>query len=105
MQSIEHFISELNESSKIDTCAATDCLGVTCKLEKQATVVSMLNKLHPIARDFFLLKYKIIKSISFVKVDDHQDDVKSFDKLSFLEKLHVQCDSRAKAFMLNVLEL
>ena len=62
----------------------------------------MVTKLHPIVRDFLLLKFKRLKSITFVNVDAHQDDVKSFDGLSFLEKLNVQCDARAKALTLNV---
>ena len=56
------------------------------QLEKQAKAISIATKLHPIVRDFYLLKSKRLKSISFVKVDAHQDDVKSCDELSFLEK-------------------
>ena len=64
----------------------------------------MATKLHPIVCDFLLLKSKRLKSITFVKVDAHQDDVKSFNELSFLEKLNVQCGSRTKVLMLNVSE-
>ena len=62
----------------------------------------MPTKLHPIVREFLLLKFKILKSVMFVKVEAHQHDVKSFDELSFLDQLNIQCDARAKALMLNV---
>ena len=83
---------------------ATDCLGVIRKLENQATAISMETKLHPIVREFLLLKSKILKYATFVKVDNRQDYVKSFDEFSFLEQLNVQCDSRAKVLMLNLSE-
>ena len=83
---------------------ATDCLGVTHKLDKHATVISMTTKLHPIVREFFLLKSKRLKSIAFVKVYSHQDYVKLFEQLSFLEQSNVKCDARAKALTLNALE-
>ena len=88
----------------IDARVATDCMGVMRRLERQAQVISMTTKLHPIVREFLLLKSKRFKSIAFVKVDAHQDDVKSFDELSFLEQLNVKCDSRAKSLILNVSE-
>ena len=37
-------------------------------------------------------------------MDAHQDDVKSFDELSFLKKVNVKCDAREKELMLNALE-
>ena len=52
----------------------------------------MTTKLHHIVREFLLLKSKRVKSIAFIEVDDRQDEVKSFDELSFLEKLNVKCD-------------
>ena len=52
----------------------------------------------------FLLKFKRLKSITFVNIDAHQDDVKSFEQMSFLEQLNVKCDARAKVLMLNALE-
>ena len=64
----------------------------------------MVTKLHPIVRDFLLLKSNRLKSINFVKVDTHQDDVKSFDELSFLEQLNVQFNARVKALMLKFSE-
>ena len=54
----------------------TDYLGVTRKLEKQATVTSMTTKLHPIVHEIFLLKSRQLKSITFIKVESHQNDVK-----------------------------
>lgn len=64
----------------------------------------MATKTHPIVGDFFLLKYKILKLIKFIKVDAHQDDVKAFDELSFLEQSNVKCDARANVLTLNELE-
>ena len=55
LQSIDYFLSELDESSKIDTRTATDCLGVMHRLDKQVTVISMKTKLHLIVRVFFCL--------------------------------------------------
>ena len=55
LQSIEYFPSELKQFSKIDVCMETYCLGVTRKLDKQATVTRMTNKVHPIACEFFCL--------------------------------------------------
>ena len=40
LQSIYYFLSELNESPKIEMCVATDCFGVVRKLEKQAKVIA-----------------------------------------------------------------
>ena len=103
-QSIDHFLSELRESLKIELIFATDCLGVIRKLEKQAKVINMATKLHPIVREFSLLKSKRLKSVAFAKVEAHQDAVKSFDELTFFEQLNVKCDARAKVLILNVSE-
>ena len=54
-------------------------------LEKQDTIISMATKLHTIVREFLLLKSNRLKYVTFVKVDSHQDDVKSFDELTFFE--------------------
>ena len=40
-------------------------------------------------------------SLKFVKVEAHQDDINSFEQLSFLEQLNVKCDARAKELMLS----
>ena len=63
----------------IDMCVATYCLGVMRKLEKQTTVMSMETKLYPIVREFLLLKSKHLRSLKFVKVEAHKDDIKSFE--------------------------
>ena len=84
-------------------CLTKDCLDVMRKSENQATVIIMATKHHTI-RNFLFLKSKRLISITFVKVDAHQDDVKSFDELFFLEQLNVQCDTKAKALMSNVLK-
>ena len=104
LQSTDYHLSNLNDSSIIDVSVATDYLGVTRRLIRQAQVVSITTKLHPIVREFLLLKSKRFKSIAFVKVDAHQDDVKSFDELSFLEQLNAKCDSRAKVLILSASE-
>ena len=88
----------------IDVGVATDCLGAVRRLERQAQAVTMTIKSHPIVREFHLLKSKIFKSIEFIEVDAHQDDLKSLDELSFFEQLNVKCDDRAKALTLNVSE-
>ena len=64
----------------------------------------MSTKLHPIVREFFSFKSKILMYLKFVKVDAHQDDIKSFEQLTFLEKLHVKCDSRWKEIILSTPE-
>ena len=69
LQRIDFSLSELNEPLKSDVCAATDCLGVVRKLENQVKVINMATKLNPIAREFFLIKSKRLKSIAFMKVD------------------------------------
>ena len=63
----------------------------------------MSTKLHPIVHEFILLKYKRLRSLKFVKVEAHQDDIKSFEQMSFLEQLNVKCDARAKALTLSAL--
>ena len=62
-------------------CMAIDCLGVTHTLEKQAKVIIMPTKLHHIDREFFLCKSKRLMSLTFVKVEAQQDDIKSFEQL------------------------
>ena len=52
----------------------------------------------------FLLKSKRLKPIKFVKVETHQEDVKSFERLSLLEQLNVKCDARVNTLMLSALE-
>ena len=83
---------------------ATDCLGVMCKLEKQSKAIIIATKSRHMVRELFFLKSKRLKLIKFKKVDAHQDDVKPFDELSFLEQSNVQCDARAKALTLSALE-
>ena len=85
MQIIEYFLSELNESSKIEVRVATDCLGVMCTFKKQTTVISMETKLNHVIREFLLLKPKRLKYVAFVKVEAHQYDAKSYVELSFFE--------------------
>ena len=83
LQSIDYYLSQLNNTTMLEVSVATDCLGGIRRLERQAQVITMSTKLHPIVREFLHLKSKRFKSIEFVKVDDHEDDLKSFDKLSF----------------------
>lgn len=64
----------------------------------------MSTKFHPIAQEFLHLKSKRFKSIEFIKVDAHQDDLKSFDNLSFFKQLNVKCNVRAKELILKVSE-
>ena len=80
----------------LDISVATDCLGVIRRLERQALVITMSNKLNSIIREFLHLKSKRFKSVEFIKVDAHQDNLKLFDDLSFFEQLNVQCDTWAK---------
>ena len=80
----------------LDISVATDCLGVIRRLERQALVITMTTKLHSIVREFLHLKSKRFKSVEFIKVDAHQDDLKLFDDLSFFEQLNVKCDARSK---------
>ena len=74
----------------------SDYVGVIHKLEKVSKVVSTSTKLHPVIRDFFALKFKKLSSIQFTKVNEHQDDMTLFNRLSFLEQLNVECNLRAK---------
>ena len=55
LQSIDNFLSELNDFSKIDLTMGADFPGVIGKLERQTIVTSMSTKLHPIVREFFHL--------------------------------------------------
>ena len=57
-QSVDNFLSELNDSSKIDLRMETNCLDVMRELERQAIVISMSTTLHPIVHDFFHLNLK-----------------------------------------------
>ena len=86
----------------LDISVATDCLGVIRRLERHAQVTTMSTKLHPIVREVLHLNSKRFKSIDFIKLDAHQDELKSFDELSFLEQLNVKCDARAKELILKV---
>ena len=88
----------------LDISVATDCLGVIRRLERQAVVITMSNKLNSIIREFLHLKSKRFKSVEFIKVDAHQDNLKLFDDLSFFEQLNVKCDVRAKELILKVSE-
>ena len=63
----------------IDVCIATDCLGVMRRLEWQAQAITITTKLHPIVRECLLLRSKRFQSIEFIKVDAHQDYLKSVD--------------------------
>ena len=50
LQSIDCCLSKLNDATMSEVSVATDCLGVTCRLERQAQVIAMPTKLHPIVR-------------------------------------------------------
>ena len=89
LQSIDYCLSQLHETTMIDISAATDCLGVTRRLERLALVITMSTKLHHIVRDFLHVKSKRFKPIEFVKLDAYQDDLKSFENLCFFEQLNV----------------
>ena len=86
----------------LEFSVATDCLGAMRRLESQNQVVTMSTKFHPIVRELIHLKSKRFKSIGLIRVDAHQDDLKSFDKLSFLEQLNVKCDTMPKELTLKV---
>ena len=73
-------------------------------MRKRSSSYHGVYQIRSIVREFLHLKTKRFKSIEFIKVDAHQDDLKSFDELSFLEQLNVKCDARAKELMLNVSE-
>ena len=64
----------------------------------------MTTKLNLIVREFLLLKSKTFKFIEFIKVYAHQDDVKSFEELSFLEQLNAKYDFRDKVLTINMSE-
>ena len=51
--------------------------------------------------EFVLLKSKRLNSINFIKVEAYEDDIKSFEQLSFLEQLNAKRDTREKALTLN----
>jgi len=104
LQSIDNYLSKINDATMLEISVATYCLGVIRRLERHAQVTTMSTKLHPIVREVLHLNSKRFKSIDFIKLDAHQDELKSFDELSFLEKLNVKCDTRAKELILNTLE-
>ena len=104
LQSIDYYLSQSKEDAKIDMSVATDCVGVITRLRTLALIVTMSTKLHAIVREFLHLASKRLKSLEFIKVAAHQDDLKSFNQLSFLEQLNVKCNARAKALILAVSE-
>lgn len=91
-----------NDATKIEPAIASKCLVVIRKLEKETKIVSMNTKLHSIVREFLSIKIDSFSSLKFIKVDAHQDDVKSFDRLTFFEQLNVTCDLRAKKLITNI---
>ena len=64
----------------------------------------MSTKLHPIVLEFFSFKSKRLRSLKFVKVEVHQDDIKSFKQLLFLEQINLKCDVKVKELILNTPE-
>lgn len=83
---------------------ATDCKGVIDRLKNLNRIVTMSTALHPIVREILHLKKTRCKSLNFIKVAAHQDDIQEVDKLSFLEQLNVRCDIRAKELILSIEE-
>ena len=96
LQSIYKIFFDNEDGTKINLHITSDCLGVIIKLEKDFKVVSMSTKLHPIIRKFLSLNLKRLWSLMFTKVDEHQDDIKSLEQSSFLEKINTEFDARAK---------
>ena len=60
-------------------------------------------KLHPIAREFLSIKLERSRSLKFIKIDAHQDDIKSFDQLTFFEKNNLECVLRVKKLITNTI--
>ena len=85
LQSIDYYLWQSKEDAKIDMSVATNCLGVITRLRRLTLIVTMSVKLHPIVREFLHLASKRLKSLEFIKVAAYQEDLKSFDQLSFLE--------------------
>ena len=61
------------------------------------------DKLQPIG-EFLALKLKRLNSLNFIKIDSHQDDIKSLNQLTFFEQLNVECDLRTKKIITNTSE-
>ena len=75
LQSMDKLFEDKDDVIQINLGIASDCLGVTRKLENACKVVSMCTKSHPIIREFLALKLKTLSSIEFTKVCVHQDDI------------------------------
>ena len=89
------------EPAKIELTIARDCLVVIRKLKTETKVVSMNTKLHPLVREFLSIKLKRSRSLKLIKVDAHQDDIKSFNQLTFFEQLNVECALRRNKLIIN----
>ena len=77
---------------------------MTHKLESKSSVVSIPAKLYLIPREFLSLKKNILIFLEFIKVEAYQDDLKSFNQLTFFEKLNVECGTKAKNIITSVAE-
>ena len=83
---------------------SSDYIGVIRKLSTDSKVIIMSSASHPIFGKFLDLKVSRTKSLQFIKVDAHQDDVKSCDQPRFLEQLNVKFDARVKQLILKTSE-
>ena len=55
----------------------------------------MYTRLHPIVREIQLLKQEFLQELQTIKVNVHQENLKSFSQFSYHEQLNVHCDALA----------
>ena len=70
-------------STQIKLYASRNFLGVIRKLEKESKFVSVSTKMYPMFIEFLSLKLKRLSSLKLIKEHAHEDDNKSFDRLTF----------------------
>ena len=64
----------------------------------------MNTPLHPIVREFLLIRSIRLKTLQFIKVEEHQDHLYGFEHLTFLDYINAKCDARAKTLILDTAE-
>ena len=102
MKIVKYLILESNDrENQFAISINTDCTLVIFFLFSTLKIISNIISLYQVKREILLLKQRHDIIIKPYKVDAHQDDIKSWNRLSFQEKLNTICNERAKRFILS----
>ena len=93
---IEYIVHKRKVTQYIYIKIALDCAAVINFLWYSKSIISNKAALHQIKWEILLIKEKISLQITLIKVAGHQDKVCPFNKLSFLEKVNIICNCKAK---------